>query len=137
MNRENFEKLLRANREAPAELFDMGVFAGAPTACGTPACLFGNYALRKDLQSAFVAVPGNVLCGMGYVASTETGRPTWSDGSEVCEHFDISNGEANRLFGHNGCNDAGTDREKALAYVEHFLATGETPPRCCGCEECE
>lgn len=144
MNRENFEKLLQANREAKPETFNMAVFLGQPTACGTPACLLGNYALRTDMQSAFAAKPSAFAAkpageadAMGLVVSTKTGRAVWCDDLDVREHFDITSEEADRLFDADGCNSAGTDRDKALAYVEHFMATGETPSDCGGCEECE
>lgn len=124
MNREHFEKLLQATREAPAETFNMSVFAGQPTACGTPACLLGNYALRTDLQSEFRAKTDDY---MGHIVSTATGQRAHLDGLAVCEHFDITSEQADALFDADGCNDAGTDRDKAIAYVEHFMATGETP----------
>lgn len=130
MNRENFEKLLQANREAPAEAFDMNMFAGQPTACGTPACLLGNYALRVDLQDAFAAHPGESEYDMGRVVNAKTGEVVYCDEYAMLDHFDITTRQAERLFDADGCNNAGTDRAKALAYVEHFMATGETPHDC-------
>ncbi len=130
MNRENFEKLLKANREAPAELFDMALFCGMPTPCGTPACLLGNYALRTDLQSTFfvcAAVHTSFRCP-GCLRATGHDETVWVDGNEVCEHFDITQKQAGRLFAEDGCNNARTDRDAAIAYLEHFMATGETPP---------
>lgn len=126
MNKANFEKLLQATREAPAEAFDMGVFCGALTPCGTPACLLGNYAMRSDLQSAFTAQQG-ISGDMGRVCRTDTGDSLWIDDKYICEHFDITRGQADRLFNNNGCNNAGQDRAKALAYVERFMSTGEAP----------
>lgn len=138
MNRENFEKLLQANREAPAELFNMDVFFGAPTACGTPACLLGNLALRPDLQSTFVYKKPMRPVNFGHVGTAER-EYIHLDGAEVCEHFGITSEQADALFDSDGCNNAGTNRDKALAYVEHFMATGETPHDCDGFddEECD
>lgn len=122
MNRKNFEKLLRANREAPADVFNMAQICGTPTACGTPACLLGNYALRTDIQHTFKTQAERRL----QLLDAE-GTSLWIDDARVCEHFDISRKQAERLFGRDGCNNAGTDLDAALAYVEHFMATGETP----------
>lgn len=122
MNRENFEKLLQANREAKPELFNMALFVGEPNTCGTPACLLGNLALRPDLQSAFRAVPRN---GGGIIGPDA--MQVFSDDVQVQEYFDITQDQAIHLFDAAGCNNARTDRDKALAYVEHFMATGETP----------
>jgi hypothetical protein len=120
MNRENFEKLLQANREAPSEVFDMRLFIGKQTECGTPACLLGNLALRRDLQNEIKVVSG-------WSVVDNEGHPVWCDGTLVRKYFDITARQAGLLFGEDGCNRAGTNRDKALAYVEHFMATGETP----------
>jgi hypothetical protein len=137
MNRENFEKLLRATREAPADLFNMRMFVGAPTACGTPACLLGNYALREDLQNAFVA-DAETATNMGRIFDAGSGLRVWCNDPSVCDHFGITEEQADRLFAANGCNNAGTDHDKAIAYVEHFMTTGETPYDACDDDdECE
>src|SRR5688572_21144506 len=58
MNEENFLKLIQAVEEADPREFHMHRFVNA---CGTPACVLGNYAAREDLQSAFRIKEGDIL----------------------------------------------------------------------------
>lgn len=41
---------------------------------------------------------------------------------QAARHFEISHKEAEELFSATGCDNAGMDRKKALAYVEAFIA---------------
>lgn len=114
MNLLRMNALVVANRESPHP-FTMRWFTWPSTPCGTPACLLGNYAARTDLQSDFRMDPRltRILANWGTAPFTSV---------EIAEHFDLSRWEIEALFGSKGCGGAGENREKALAYVEAFIA---------------
>ena len=88
--------------------------------CGTPACAFGHYVARRDLQRAFEAVhrADNGALHPGAWRSVTTGK--FYRHCERRAHFGISQDEDAELFGVKGCNDAKTPNE-AADYIEEFV----------------
>jgi hypothetical protein len=83
--------------------------------CGTPACAFGHYASREDLQD---------LCKIsatGAVRYQDSGDLCDYDDSAILDHFDITGEQAEELFGPTGCGGAATVDE-AVKYIESFVA---------------
>lgn len=111
MNRERLLNVARACREAKTpEMFSM---RRVKHPCGTPACALGQYAARPDLQSEF-RLGNDTSC----VAVT-SGRYSYR---RLCDHFQITEDDCDRLFGVWGCNDARLPIE-AAEYIERFVAT--------------
>jgi hypothetical protein len=113
MNKENFELLLVALRDANKndehrENFTMLSFGHI---CGTPACVLGHLAHRRDLQSVFFLEDMELIDVVtdGYV-QLET----------LLEFFDIGKNEYYRLFGPYGCGDA-VSLKGAIEYIENFI----------------
>jgi len=102
--------------------------------CGTPACVLGHYAVRKDVQELFAlgienishfaySVRGELL----YRESTvHEYRPTDYYSPEVRGHFDINMDECEALFGPIGCNNALTE-EEAADFIEKCVAEDKIP----------
>jgi hypothetical protein len=93
--------------------------------CGTPACAFGHYAAREDLQDKFTldAEGDTVLVG-------RRARPVsfvCFDSKVVLDHFGIDIAAARRLFGHDGCGNAETTIE-AAEYIERFCEHAKDEP---------
>lgn len=119
----NYERLLnvaKALRESPnPDKFHMGEYA---INCNTPACAFGHYAARKDLQDAFEL---HAMCDDGCcVGVTRVTDPTHSpityDFNVVLAHFAIEREDARLLFGPDGCGGAETAIE-AAENIESFV----------------
>ena len=104
----------RALRESPApERFTMHTFTHA---CGTPACAFGHYAARTDLQSLFrVTDTGEIQIKKG----GEWGWPG-SIARSASSHFDLYDEEWDELFTAEGCANAKTPLQ-AAQYIEEFV----------------
>lgn len=84
--------------------------------CGTPACAFGHYASRTDLQRAWkLNEDGNPVYRRG------PDRDLLSGYDDATNHFGIDPGEADEVFGVNGCGRAKTTKSAAL-YIERFVA---------------
>jgi hypothetical protein len=117
VNKERLLNVARALRESPnPDQFNMSWFANH---CGTPACAFGHYAARADLQSAFELRP-------------KSDDLVWQKGGDdfvfvgaaaMLEHFDITKAQATELFCEDGCKYALTAIE-AAEYIEAFVARG-------------
>jgi hypothetical protein len=102
--------------------------------CGTPACVLGHYAVRKDVQELFAlgreniaqfaySVRGELL----YRKSTvHDYRPTDYCSLEVRGHFDVDEAECEALFGPMGCHDALTE-EEAADFIEKCVAEDKIP----------
>ena len=82
--------------------------------CGTPACAFGHYAARVDVQKAFkLNHHGDVIRRDGRHARNDTfALIKW--------HFGLYSHEAVLLFGPDGCNFAKTPLQ-AAEYIERFM----------------
>jgi hypothetical protein len=80
--------------------------------CGTPACAFGHYALRDDLQDFVRIVSGPMI-----VLQTTGDHLA---GSHLLHHFAIGIWEWEELFGPGGCDKADTP-EKAARFIEKFV----------------
>jgi len=109
------KNVLRAVEEAPKpEDFDMQRFGYITSKeCGTPACAFGQYAFRRDLQITFTLnKEGGVLSSWGDPVSFY---------EEVASHFGITGREIMNLFDTDGCNNAGEDRQQVIAYIKQFI----------------
>ena len=107
----------KALRESPKpEKFDM---SDVIHPCGTPACAFGHYAWRTDLQDAFEPL---AVGDMGWwdVVFADTKKHCRYYGSEVRDHFGLTQDELDELFEETGCGGAKTPIE-AAEYVEAFV----------------
>jgi hypothetical protein len=91
-------------------------FETAP-ACGTPACAFGHYASRRDLQRRFrLKSDGGVMTG-------KRGESVIVAGSE---HFGLNDpsepySDWDELFAVDGCGNAKTAKQ-AARYIRKFVA---------------
>lgn len=114
MNKKRLLKVAQALRESPApKRFYQGKFAHS---CGTPACAFGHYAARRDLQKTFKLNVNDV--GTDWV--TKDGRPVWYDEESVTSHFGITEDQGRELFSSQGCGNAQTPKQ-AARYIERFV----------------
>lgn len=128
MNLLRLNALLLANRQSP-RAFNMGSWY-SETECGTQGCLIGNYALRPDLQSTFSIGPHDTCansfqlnCAEGYPPNeVHNGLEYHGVWLKLAEHFEITLNEALDLFSFVGCDGAFRDRDKAIAYIEAFIA---------------
>lgn len=110
-----FENLIRSTAEADPKTFDM---ERAMHPCGTPACVIGNYADRRDLQRTFrlPSTRSRSFCDL-----VVGGRGTSACGPEVEVHFGLDMWEAYGLFNPYGCGGAKTPRQ-AVRHLKRFLA---------------
>lgn len=120
MNKERLLNVAKALRESKhPEMFDMNVHLHHE--CGTPACAFGHYAARQDLQNAFKIVFDGRFRAYSIETTDEQSDSVWWDDQCVLEHFDISDKEARMLFFARGCGGAKSPIE-AAKYIERFVA---------------
>lgn len=146
---ERFRLLVQATEEADPKTFNMGTFfsppkSKKPTACGTPACVFGNFVARTDLQKEFVPVTkttsrdcspemrlrlrrspemdlrANARLFNGEWARLGTAKVETELLEARCRYFGITRGEDAELFGGEGCGDAKTPDE-AVSYIKAFV----------------
>jgi len=95
--------------------FSMGAY-GKQTdhPCGSPMCVLGNYAHRRDLQDAFSLGKDGSLRKRG-------GRKgLWFADPYVLNHFGITTEQAYELFSTYGCGDA-RFAGQAADYIENFV----------------
>lgn len=119
MNKKQIKNVIRALKETPhKDRFDMASWAHP---CGTPACAIGNYAQRTDLQDTFCLRAGD-WGGMNLINTVDDTVAHLED--EVAEHFDLSEEEAEMLFGQQGCGGA-TTTEQAIEFLEWYLQRPE------------
>lgn len=137
MNRDALLKVARACRESPSP--DHFTMRRHVHDCGTPACAFGHYAARSDLQSAFrlrnpqvfgVDALGRSLIGASEGVENVEGDEAGYDSSSAREHFDLGVTHLEELFGSNGCDGARTVTE-AAQYIEQWVAEHEDASRDC------
>lgn len=124
MNKERLLNVARALRESKnPEQFTMLRHVNT---CGTPACAFGHYAARADLQDEFSINTQEDPCRFAadgvYHHRDGLKVPCGFDELAVLKHFDLSLAAVEDLFGGCGCNDAKTPLE-AAEYIERFVAT--------------
>jgi hypothetical protein len=118
MNKERLLKVARALRESRApDDFTMERFGND---CGTPACALGHYASRRDLQRTFRFAKYQDI-GRPTLLYAKTGRCAYVDHEEVLDHFGVSYGQCDELFGPDGCDRAMTPQQ-AADYIERFVA---------------
>jgi len=124
MNKRHAKRLLNvahALRESPVpENFTMFFYGKS---CGTPACAFGHYAFRTDLQRKFRLKFS--LSEPVYVVDNDDGFIVHYDSNQVGAHFGIRAHEAEELFGFGGCGGALTPKE-AARYIERFVKSRVT-----------
>lgn len=123
MNKERLLNVAKALRESPnPEQFSMKRHVNT---CGTPACAFGHYAARADLQSEFsintAEDPMRFECDGVYRLANGEAIPTGYDMREVREHFGLTPVQIDDLFCSSGCDGAKTPIE-AAEYIERFVA---------------
>jgi len=80
--------------------------------CGAPACAFGHYASRTDLQRTFY------LDHTGEVVDKATGADACQE--MMKDHFGLNDDEFHNVFGSDGCGGA-TTPGKAAAWINKFL----------------
>jgi hypothetical protein len=124
MNVERLLNVAKALRESKnPEQFSM---ARHVNTCGTPACAFGHYAARTDLQNEFsinTAEDSARWPSDGVYFHHDDGGTSACgfDETAVLEHFDLSLADIEMLFGGNGCGYAKTTIE-AAKFIERFVA---------------
>lgn len=117
MNEERLLNVAKACRESKhPELFNMD---NQIHACGTPACAFGHYCAREDLQQEFTIATR--WSAFSIQTTSGSNKDVWWDDDCVLEHFGITRREANELFFAGGCGNAKTPTE-AAEYIERFVA---------------
>lgn len=114
MNNERLLNVAKALRESPKPRdFSMGRYVNH---CGTPACAFGHYASRNDLQQ---------FCKfdqISIVSFDDEDSLVDYDDPETCEHFGVTRDESILIFREDGCGRAKTAVE-AAEFIENFVAT--------------
>lgn len=109
INAKRLENLARAAAEADPKNFDMEVYG----TCGTPGCVLGHYAARRDLQRTFKFTDTAIFCG-------KTLYWVHHEHQDVLEHFGITWKQARQLMDPDGCNKAKTPKQ-AAAYIRRFI----------------
>lgn len=123
MNKERLLNVAKSLRESPnPDKFDMSYHLDHE--CGTPACAFGHYAARQDLQSTFRVARDPRFHAYGIETTDGENQNVWWDDQCVREHFDITYDEARLLFFSDGCDYAKSPNE-AAEYIERFVAQRE------------
>ncbi len=129
----NLKKLPKVLREEAArryalgdkrkvgDAFDMENYGNE--VCGTPACVLGTYAYRKDVQSAFCLRRDRVYGDIGVFVKGASECVSY-DSEVVQKHFGIDYDEADVLFGSEGC-DSAQNEEDAARFIEQFIADKE------------
>jgi hypothetical protein len=121
LHRQRLLNVARALRESSRpEKFDMTEVIHP---CGTPACAFGHYVSRTDLQD-FVKPERCTFQDTG----RQFWRPVFVDdgahasfyGRRVQEHFGLTREEQHALFDGGGCGEAETANQ-AAEYIERFV----------------
>ena len=88
--------------------------------CGTPACAFGHYTVRRDLQRTFsLDKDGDIVLCRTKLEPYEVGGDV-AELHDIREHFDITEQQQEMLFGAQGCNVAGQP-EDAARFIDDWL----------------
>lgn len=94
--------------------------------CGTPACALGHFGARTDLQSLLKirtrVVDGEKIAGLEYsrgLSEDQDKLVSYLD-KRVQKYFGIDEGEADRLFGPDGCGNA-KSVNAAANFIERFV----------------
>jgi hypothetical protein len=124
VNKERLLNVAKALRESP----DPGMFTMSLEChpCGTPACAWGHYAARADLQDEFCIRPTEDDDEPGHDVFTQSGALAGAYSPLIDKHFDITMSQAIDLFSVGGCNFANTAIE-AAEYIEAFVARNGEP----------
>lgn len=143
MNKERLLNVAKALREAiHPEQFDMERHVHP---CGTPACAFGHYAAREDLQDEFSINTTNdpTRCRSEGVHWRATGEGLFNGYADrrVLRHFGITDRQAEELFGAASDFEEDSDDDfggtharlarttktpaEAADYIERFVAEHE------------
>lgn len=111
----------KALRESPnPHRFDM---SDVLHTCGTPACAFGHYVCRSDLQDFVkpeLSVYRDTNRDFWRPVFVDTGEYASFSGLRVGEHFGLTADEQDDLFSGGGCGCADTAIE-AAEYIERFV----------------
>jgi hypothetical protein len=120
MNKERLLNVAKAQRESKhPEHFTMHRYVNK---CGTPACAFGHYAAREDLQDDFsinTEEDPHRHFDEG-VHDRHSGEPIMYDADSVSEHFEAPYEELVQFFEYDGCGGAKTASE-AAEFIERFV----------------
>lgn len=112
IHRRRLEDVARVNAERDDGGFTMYTFR---TMCGTPGCVLGGYAARRDVQDVFCLVRDQ------YGLHNAAGETVGYDAPEVRQHFGITKAECAVLFSSDGCGGART-APVAAAFIRGWLA---------------
>jgi hypothetical protein len=122
MNRTRLGRLITVLEDADPKVFSMAQFTHA---CGTPSCVLGHYASRRDIQRTFRLGDHDPIpcdrCG-GPEILTNNGKPIGFDDPAVLDHFGITIDEAYELFDSDGCGRAQTPKQ-AIRFLRKFIAS--------------
>lgn len=111
INTERLMLVVKALRESPnAKAWDTGRCFDS---VGWPTDPFGHYVAREDLQTFLKRSNG----ASRYV---ENGNIAFAFSPSVCDHFGITDRQAEELFGPLCCDEAESPTE-AIAYFERFI----------------
>jgi hypothetical protein len=106
----------RALRESPdPDKFYMGDVIHN---CGTPACAFGHYVCRTDLQDSFVPRQHSIVRGWGAYWK-DSGAYALYFAEETRLHFGLDLEEHHKIFAGGGCGGAKTATDAAM-FIELF-----------------
>lgn len=109
------QNLIVALEDAKPEDFDMEKFANQ---CGTPACVLGHYASRRDLQKTF-KLRLDPKFGEGLIKGRD-GHSLGIYDRLVLDHFGLTFQEAYDLLSTDGCDGAQTPKQ-AIKYIKRFI----------------
>lgn len=84
--------------------------------CGSPACVLGHYATKFPRRGLYLSRNGGLWArGRGV-----EDFPIVYDSTVVCDHFGITDVDANNLFSPWGCGGA-KNRREAIRYIKEFI----------------
>lgn len=116
------KKLITALKDAKPENFSMRMFGRR--ACGTPACVLGHYAYRRDLQRTLTLTSAEDDPEHLWLRDAH-GRIVGYNDRAVLDHFGVDADDADCLFnGISGLGGAKTTKQ-AIAYIRKFIARRE------------
>lgn len=119
MHADRLLNVAKALRESPSP--DDFTMKAEVNVCGTPACAWGHYFFRTDLQSDFEPIRLGDGRVSSYALHKATGEECTFCSVPTLDHFGITIDQAHELFSITGCNDAETPTE-AAEYIERFVA---------------
>lgn len=88
--------------------------------CGTPSCVLGHYAARRDIQNTFYLGKTHSLC----ITGDPTGRHIHFNDTTVLNEFGITHCDATDLFDGDRLGDSRYPKpSEVVEYLIEFLKT--------------